>query len=113
MRTIHLNIRGLSAEALVSSAVIDRTVGLIVVLVMGSASLALSADIVLDYRSKSALLGFILLVIGAVGWQCGEVLRHSPPLTRGDLVDYLESANRSVGRTSVTYVVTRLYPAVL
>jgi uncharacterized protein (TIRG00374 family) len=66
VRTIHLNIRGLSAKALVGSALIDRTIGLLVVLVMGSTSLALSPDIVLDYRSKLALLGFVSAVSVAV-----------------------------------------------
>lgn len=69
IRTIHLNLRGLRAKDLVVSALIDRTIGLMVVLLLGAGSIAFSPDVNLGGNAKliltlcfSAIFGIALLI---------------------------------------------------
>jgi hypothetical protein len=69
IRTIHLNLRGLRTKDLVVSALIDRTIGLMVVLLLGAGSIAFSPDVNLGENIKmilalcfSAIVGIALLI---------------------------------------------------
>jgi uncharacterized protein (TIRG00374 family) len=67
IRVIHLKLRGLSAKALVGSAMVDRIIGLTAVVVMGTASVVLSPDIRLGANSKIFMLIFTAAVF-AILW---------------------------------------------
>lgn len=67
IRTIHLNFRGLRTKDLVVSALVDRIIGLTVVLLLGIASIAMSPEVTLDRGTKMILaLCFAAIVIGGL-----------------------------------------------
>lgn len=79
-RAWHLNLKGHSGKSLISSALADRAIGLVVMLLMGTFSLLLSPDIHLSAEKKTMLT---LVVMSAI--VCGLlVLRfsHLLPLER-------------------------------
>lgn len=57
VRTLHLSFRGMSTKALVGSAIIDRTVGLFTILVIGLVSIGLSSELVLERGDRLMLAG--------------------------------------------------------
>lgn len=63
VRTLHLNLRGLNAKTLIVSAIIDRIIGLTVVLAIGATGLFLSQDLNLSDRSKIFLLMAVSVAI--------------------------------------------------
>ncbi|MCR4348032.1 MAG: flippase-like domain-containing protein [Sulfuricaulis sp.] len=63
IRTLHLTLRGLSAKILIASAIVDRIIGLVVVLAIGATGLLLSLDVNLVGSRKIFLLIAVLVVI--------------------------------------------------
>ena len=63
IRTLHLTLRGLSAKILIASAIVDRIIGLVVVLAIGATGLLLYLDVNLGGSRKIFLLIVVLVVI--------------------------------------------------
>ena len=63
VRSLRLNLKGLNVETLLGSAIMDRVIGLVAVLLMGTVSLFLSPDIHLTGRERLALLFVIGVVV--------------------------------------------------
>jgi glycosyltransferase 2 family protein len=90
IRTIHLNLRGLRAKDLVVSALIDRTIGLMVVLLLGAGCIAFSPDVSLGDNTKliltlffSAMLGIVVLIAWPRFIALLENFHHRYQHTRG------------------------------
>lgn len=80
IRTWHLNLKGHSAKSLISSALADRTIGLVVMLLMGTVSLLLSPDVRLSAENKAALAVAVMSAI--VGGLLVLRFSHHLPLER-------------------------------
>ena len=65
IRTFHLTLRGLSLKVLVASAIVDRVIGLVVVLAIGATGFFLSLDSNLVGSRKIFLLIAVLAVVTA------------------------------------------------
>ena len=61
VRTVHLNLRGHSAKSLISSALADRFIGLVVMLLMGAISILLSPELRVEEDQKVYLIALIAL----------------------------------------------------
>jgi uncharacterized protein (TIRG00374 family) len=66
VRTVHLGLRGLSLKALVGSAVMDRGVGLLVVVGMGIICLPFAPEISLATRDKLLLVVTATLLLAGI-----------------------------------------------
>lgn len=64
-RTVHLSLKGHSTRVLISSALADRMIGLVAMVLMATASLLLSPDIRISANSKSSLVLAVLSVVVA------------------------------------------------
>ena len=62
VRTVHLSLRGINSKALIGSAVIDRFVGLYIILTLGFVNISMSSEIVLERGDRLLLVG-----VGAMG----------------------------------------------
>lgn len=61
VRTIHLKLRGHSAKLLISSALADRIIGLVVMLTLGAVSILLSPELRVEQDQKIYLVTLIAL----------------------------------------------------
>ena len=68
-RTIHLNLRGHSAKPLIGSALADRAIGLVVMLLMGAVSILLSPELHVENDQK-----LYLVMLTALGIVSGALL---------------------------------------
>ena len=66
VRTIHLGLRGIGVKALVGSAVMDRGVGLLVVLGMGVVCAPFAPEIALAARDKLLLAGTAAMMLAGI-----------------------------------------------
>ena len=94
-RTIHLNLRGHSVKSLISSALADRVIGLVVMLLMGAISILLSPELHVENDQKSYLV--ILIALGIVS---GALL-------------FWFSDRLPIGKLSQRYQHTRIRKAIL
>lgn len=62
-RTVHLNLSGHSAKSLISSALADRAIGLVVMLLMGGISVLLSPELRMEDDQRYYLIALIALGI--------------------------------------------------
>lgn len=62
-RTVHLNLSGHSAKSLISSALADRAIGLVVMLLMGGISVLLSPELRMEDDQRYYLIALIVLGI--------------------------------------------------
>lgn len=65
VRVLHLNLRGLSAKALMASTIVDRLIGVLVVLLMGVICLLLSPNIDLQSKTRMYLLALLVAAVTA------------------------------------------------
>lgn len=70
VRVVHLHAHGLDMKSLISSSIVDRLIGLLVVLFMGAVGLLANADVGLESSEKSVLVAaagvFLAGVVGGV-----------------------------------------------
>lgn len=64
VRVLHLKLKGLSAQNMVSASLIDRAIGFLVVLIIGGIGLVFCSGLNLSTREKIFVVGTMVLVFG-------------------------------------------------
>lgn len=68
VRALHLNMSGLSVRALAASTIVDRVIGMLVVLIVGATCLLLAPDIPILKDGQIYLIAFVLISVAGTAF---------------------------------------------